>query len=271
MRVHSNNNHMDDDELHITGALKSDDDSSDWIYEHLVRAPNGEFFNELPAEFSLIDFAQRPRTQGNRGTCGAIVAATVQEIHINKLSLVVKQADISTGLDYMSPEFIYFHRVNKPNEGMFGRNVFQILQKVGNVPEGMFPYGNADIPDEKLYVNASKYKILNFARVQTIDGLKQALIELGACYMGLPLYNFTEKFWDPLYGRKIIGGHAICIIGYNKDGFIFRNSWGECWGDNGNGLFPYSDFGLHWEIWTPIGLHQNVDAKLISSRRRSVA
>lgn len=29
------------------------------------------------------------------------------------------------------------------------------------------------------------------------------------------------------------GGHAVCIVGYNKNGFIIRNSWGESWGDKG--------------------------------------
>ncbi len=32
----------------------------------------------------------------------------------------------------------------------------------------------------------------------------------------------------------IEGGHAVCIVGYRRDGrFIVRNSWGEKWGDRG--------------------------------------
>jgi len=30
------------------------------------------------------------------------------------------------------------------------------------------------------------------------------------------------------------GGHAVCVVGYTKQGtFIVRNSWGDGWGDNG--------------------------------------
>jgi hypothetical protein len=29
------------------------------------------------------------------------------------------------------------------------------------------------------------------------------------------------------------GGHAVCFVGYTKDHFIVRNSWGEDWGDQG--------------------------------------
>ena len=29
------------------------------------------------------------------------------------------------------------------------------------------------------------------------------------------------------------GGHAVCLVGYIKDRFIVRNSWGTTWGDKG--------------------------------------
>jgi C1A family cysteine protease len=29
------------------------------------------------------------------------------------------------------------------------------------------------------------------------------------------------------------GGHAVCIVGYTKEHFIIRNSWGTSWGDKG--------------------------------------
>ena len=38
-----------------------------------------------------------------------------------------------------------------------------------------------------------------------------------------------------------IGGHCILIVGYDdgKGVWIFRNSWGEGWGDHGYGYLPY--------------------------------
>ncbi len=30
-----------------------------------------------------------------------------------------------------------------------------------------------------------------------------------------------------------LGGHCVALVGYNKDGFIVRNSWGTGWGDKG--------------------------------------
>ena len=41
-------------------------------------------------------------------------------------------------------------------------------------------------------------------------------------------------------------------IAANQEGFIIRNSWGALWADNGHTIYPYKDFGAHYEIWTSI-------------------
>lgn len=38
------------------------------------------------------------------------------------------------------------------------------------------------------------------------------------------------------------GGHAFCLIGYNKKGFWVQNSWGEKWGTGGIALWSYEDW-----------------------------
>jgi len=38
------------------------------------------------------------------------------------------------------------------------------------------------------------------------------------------------------------GGHAVTVVGFNDKGFIFKNSWGEEWGENGYG---YLSFDAH--------------------------
>jgi C1A family cysteine protease len=41
-------------------------------------------------------------------------------------------------------------------------------------------------------------------------------------------------------------GHAVALVGYRSDSqfpgngyFIYRNSWGETWGDHGYGYMPF--------------------------------
>ncbi len=38
---------------------------------------------------------------------------------------------------------------------------------------------------------------------------------------------------DKFVPNTIRGGHAVCLVGYTKDHFIVRNSWGKEWGDKG--------------------------------------
>lgn len=225
------------------GALKSPTDSRDWVYENLARG--GDTIN-LPEVYDLRKHMLPSRDQGSRGTCAAFTACSITEIHNN----------IDEGIDeWMSPEFIYYHRDNKPASGMYGRNVFQIMKKIGSVPEKHFPYQSVDKkiadPSAPLYVCAQKYRIMSYARVKTVDGLKLALYELGPAYLLLPLYQGRPEFWIN-DGTVCAGGHSVTVVGYNKVGFILKNSWGNKWNGDGTIVFPYSHWDLQWECWITI-------------------
>lgn len=94
------------------------------------------------------------------------------------------------------------------------------------------------------------FKIDKYAMVGSIPVLKQALLINGPCIAGLPVKNSNNSdFWN---GYGFEGGHAISIIGYDKDGFIIRNSWGTSYGHNGYSHLRYEDFNKFYEIWTLI-------------------
>lgn len=229
------------------GALRSPEDPDDRIFERLAKGPAGFYMAEMPTEYDLRKFGQRARDQGLRGTCAAHTAAVIKEIQENR--------DCGFN-ERMSPEFIYYHRDNKPGNGMYGRNVFQILQKIGSVPENMYQYQsdeNAPPPDEHMYRIARKYRISNYARVTTIDGLKRAILELGPCFLLLPLYANRPEFWRARSDADSHdGGHAVAVVGFNATGFILQNSWGPQWNGDGCITFPYTDWGAMWECWTSV-------------------
>ena len=43
------------------------------------------------------------------------------------------------------------------------------------------------------------------------------------------------------------GGHAVAIVGYKRDRFIVRNSWGPGWGDKG---FAYASLNYAQAAFT---------------------
>ena len=59
----------------------------------------------------------------------------------------------------------------------------------------------------------------------------------------------------PATGEKVVGGHAVCCVGYDdsKQLFIVRNSWGTGWGLKGYFMMPYtylSSSNLADDFWT---------------------
>jgi len=111
-------------------ALKSPYNPDDQIYEHLVQSSDSAIPpKELPTMYILPSLPVRH--QGLRETCSAFSGASIAEHHFP-----------STG--QLSPEFIYYHQAT-PCE-MYGRNMFQILQKKGIPTKAEFNYGTNEHP-----------------------------------------------------------------------------------------------------------------------------
>lgn len=225
------------------GALKSPYSSDDLIAEHIY--PSTRDLN-LPEKLDLRTNLLGVRDQGSQGTCVAESVACMKEW----------QEKIQVNLnEYMSPQFIYNNRSSYPQAGMYCRDAMDIISTIGCCTEYNYNYGiiepKANIP--KVAIDeASRYKVKSYAQVTTISGVQTALYKNGPCIIAFPAYNHNAQFW--IKGSKdiFLGGHCVTIVGYDKDQFILRNSWGTGWNNGGYTYYPYSQFGQHWEIWTSI-------------------
>jgi C1A family cysteine protease len=226
----------------------------DFRYEGLLRArstaiPGKVKEIKLPETLDLRPYLLPVRNQGGRGTCLALSVSVCKEYQ--------EHVDNKVFHDYMSPDSVYVNRVNKDSEGMYGRDAMEILLKLGICREDLLPYDPEAEPrkvPDKAKEEMEHYRIKKYARVDTIEGVKTALLESGPCLICMPVYkNGLAEFWRaPATQPELVGGHAVAIVGYDKKGFILRNSWGKDWNGNGYITFPYSDFGMHWEIWTMV-------------------
>jgi len=215
-------------------------DNRDWIYEGLVLT----IPVSLPKEFDLRTYLGPVRDQGNRGTCAAFSAACIKEYHEK-----IDNPDNFSG--YMSPDSIYFYRSNKPQEGMYLRDVMSILSKRGTAREEFCPYSSVEPRSlsKECVADASRFVIKGYAQINTVSAAKQALMTSGPLLFAFPYYeNGLAEFWKPK--GQLAGGHAVTCVGWNENGFILRNSWGPKWNGDGHVIFRYEDFGLHWEIWS---------------------
>jgi hypothetical protein len=229
---------------------------SDPIYEKTmktirkrgIRGIREEPSVKVPDTLNLNKLLNPSRNQGRRGTCVAFSTCAMKEYQ--------EKLDVNFS-DYMSPDSIYFYRINKPGDGMFLNDAMDILTTKGIAPEIAFPYDSntepESVPNEAITI-MQDFKINSYALVNTIGGVKEALYMHGPCLISFPVFDgINGQFWKATSPDiPCRGGHCVLIVGYTKDGFILRNSWGSTWNGDGTVIYPFADFGMHWEIWTSV-------------------
>ncbi len=168
--------------------------------------------------------------------------------------------------------------------GAFLRSTMGALVLFGVPPEEFWPYIIADFdkePSAFCYAYAQNYQTINYYRldppkISPEELLIQIKTNLAAglpAMFGFTVYssylqaNTTGKIPFPSKGEKIVGGHAMVVVGYDdqmkiknsnqgggttKGAFLIRNSWGAQWGMDGYGWFPYEYVlsGLARDWWS---------------------
>ena len=103
-------------------------------------------------------------------------------------------------------------------------------------------------PPESVYDLAKKDVIKQYSRVPVkLENIQNVLTHNIPVVFGMSLFNSfmsedvakTGVIPMPKMSEKMIGGHAMLIVGSNDKYFIVRNSWGEGWGDYGYCYIPH--------------------------------
>lgn len=227
---------------------QSPPDARDWHYSAVkrLRTLSSE---ALPPTLDLRARLPAVRDQGPEGACAAFAAAVVKEA----------QEFVDVGMrSHMSPRFVYARRENKPAEGMYLRDVMQILQRAGTCTEAACPYAPNE-PDKAfdaaMQEEAARFVIARYALCDTLDAIKHALVHQGPCIVALPAYNYGAAFWRQSTPQEpMLGGHAVACVGYDnaRRALLLRNSWGAGWNGGGYAWFPYADWGTQWEVWSSV-------------------
>jgi hypothetical protein len=203
---------------------------------------------EFPETFVLPEVSVK--NQGSTGSCVAHACSSVVEYH-NK-----RQENTDT---VFSTEFIYGYRPlgYYVGEGMYIRDALSTLRKVGDCPLADLR-GNHECPEameaveaklDELKDAAYPHRISTYAKVNTTDEIKQALVNYGYVVVSMP-WHVDYRLDDGVYTYKSNenrGLHCVVIYGWDERGWLVHNSWGKGWGQNGKFVVP---FDFKWrEAW----------------------
>lgn len=225
------------------GMLPSPPDERDWPLSAIAEPVT------LPPAVRLDNFVPFVLDQGKCGTCVAFSGAQINNTFTNRRKALPR--------DGLSPLFLYVRCKQEDGipkqEGTYPRVALKVMQKDGIAPESALPY--SQLPQDACLLfpeitathiaAAQDYRIKAYARLYTVDEMKQALAAGKLIMAGVLV---TDSFLSPasgvipLPGGRILGLHAIVICGYDNTKKAFRmvNSWGEGWGEKGFAWLPYA-------------------------------
>ncbi|UUX50830.1 C1 family peptidase [Nisaea acidiphila] len=127
-------------------------------------------------------------------------------------------------------------------EGTSTKLALGVAQKFGCVPESMLPM-NGDLSRDNIsvfFTVAAQFRISGYFNLGNnltdwrswIASNGPILTRLDVDDQWFGLFENNQVLADYVPGSAG-QGHAVCLVGYDRDRFIIRNSWGPDWGDSG--------------------------------------
>jgi hypothetical protein len=233
---------------------------TDWGYEDAVEA--GVFrARRPPPSKDLRSASWEVRNQGPTGACvGFATASGVLRWHFF-------EAGWLKGTERPSPRFVWM--ANKETDritsfpttfiepaGTQTKVALDVARKYGCVLEKDLPMkgGLSSLSTAAFYTKAARLRIASYHNLgRNLRFWRSWIANQGPILTRLGV----DRTWDRAAANNgvldeyqpdtVRGGHAVSLVGYTKDHFIVRNSWGTGWGDQG---FAYASNAYAQEAFT---------------------
>ncbi|EFA74631.1 hypothetical protein PPL_11599 [Heterostelium album PN500] len=185
----------------------------------------------------------------NQGQCGSCWAFAASESLSDRLC-IASQGAINVTL---SPQALVSCDIefNQGCNGGIPQMAWEYLELHGIPTDSCFPYtsGNGTAPDcQKECSDGSKYqlykgKTFTLKTCSSVAAIQANVFAYGPIEGTMDVYQDFMSYTSGVYvmtpGSKLLGGHAIKIVGWGTDStsgldyWIVQNSWGSDWGMNG--------------------------------------
>lgn len=156
----------------------------------------------------------------------------------------------------LSDLFIYYNSrleegTVEQDVGIFLKTGMVVLKKYGVCVESLWPYNLTkwdDKPPEDAYADAEKRKITKYQKIISTYYVTEVLSNNKPVVFGMEIYDSFMELNNristvpfPSRKEKSLGGHAMCMVGYDleKRLFLAKNSFGTGWGIGGYCWIPF--------------------------------
>jgi C1A family cysteine protease len=228
-------------------------DDRDYIYKN-------DSTEVLRESVDLREWDTIVESQNSLGSCSANAITNAYELCVNRM--------YPEYFTHLSRLFLYYNArveygIIEEDEGMFLKDGLKSLSKFGICTEELWPYNPENFtvqPTEECYEDAKKRKISKYQKLISIYYMTQVLNYNKPVVFGMQIYDSFMNLNDristvtfPSRKEKSLGGHAMCMVGYdlNKKLFLAKNSFGTDWGDKGYCWIPFDYIRQEgYDIWT---------------------
>ncbi|MCL2747055.1 MAG: C1 family peptidase [Oscillospiraceae bacterium] len=199
----------------------------------------------LPKKFDNADMFPPPGDQGGQGSCVAWATAYALRSCLN---MVGGNGNYDKD-NLFSPAYVYNQINGGEDRGSYISDAMELLQEQGVCTWNEMPYSDNDYltqPNSAQRDSAYNYRISEFATIDGTNQIKQAIYENYGVVVGIDIYESfysinTNNYIYNVQTGNMLGGHAICLVGFDDDiqAFKFINSWGDDWADHGFAYVSY--------------------------------
>lgn len=193
----------------------------------------------------LRPFVVEVLDQGNTNTCAA--HAVAQAIRV----LATQKNGLAASLPsrrYLYRDAVGYGHAHRGeplvDQGTTFGDLFSATQWVGVVEEDEWPWDEHNVlkePPLKLFREGTDRRwtlgaYVPLRKAQRVDDMKRALSLGHPCVVGVTIDEAFEDMDGPRVVRDLgpsVGGHAMCVVGFDADGVLLVNSWNTGYRDGG--------------------------------------
>lgn len=231
----------------VLNCVPSARPEDDWTFADAIDAGVVDDNVRVPASKDLRAAWWRIDNQGNTGACvGYATAYGVLRWHYVKEGKITKTQQPSARFIWMAnketDDITSYPTTFIETDGTQTKLALRVAQKYGCVLENVLPMDGklSMLSRGAFYAKASQFRITSYHNLgRNLDHWRHWLAFRGPILTRLGV----DRTWDRAtatrgeleryYPNTVRGGHAVCLVGYTRDYFIVRNSWGRSWGDKG--------------------------------------